>query len=171
MPGPHYAPVSISCFVFWTLSLRFRRTFHIRAIHPSYAVLCLKLMPSHGWGFTAVDLTCLPSFENRKKAKDVLKEAIIQSTGGGTVSRASAGPSASTSTEPTQIEKDTNAPPLTSSSTVHSPSKCRHTKSPSPQRSQSDSSSNEESASGHESKSSHSSSSSSSQIKFWVRQW
>ena len=109
-------------------------------------------------GLHGVDLACLPSFENRKKAKDVLREAIIQSTGGGTVSRASAGPSASTSTEPTQIEKDTNAPPLTSSSAVCSPSKCRYAKSPSPQRLQSDTSSDEESASGHESKSSHSSS-------------
>ena len=53
MPGPHYVPVLISCFIFWTLSLHFRKTFHIRAIHPSYAVLCLKLMPSCGWGFTA----------------------------------------------------------------------------------------------------------------------
>ena len=113
-------------------------------------------------GLHGMDLTCLLSFENRKKAKDVLKEAIIQSTGGGTVSRASAGPSTSTSTEPTQIEKDTNALALTSSSTVHSPSKCRHTKSPSLQCLQSDSSSDEESASGHESKSSHSNSSSSS---------
>ena len=93
---------------------------------------------------------------------DVLKEAIIQSTGGGAVSRAKAGPSASTSTAPTQIKKDVNAPPLSSSSAVCSPSKCRCTKSPSPQCSQSDSSSNEESASGHGSKGSRSSSSSSS---------
>ena len=91
-----------------------------------------------------VDLACLPSFESRKKATDVLKEAIIQSTGGGAVSGARAGPSASTSTEPTQIEKDANVPPLTSSSAVRSPSKCRCTKSPSPQHSQSDSSSDEE---------------------------
>ena len=109
-----------------------------------------------------MDLACLPSFENRKKATDVLKEAIIQSTRGGTVPRASAGLSASTSTEPTQIEKDANAPPLTFSSAVRSPSKCRHTKSPSPQHSQSDSSSDKESASGHKSKCSRSSSSSSS---------
>ena len=61
-------------------------------------------------GLHSVDLACLPSFKNHKKAKDVLREAIIQSTGGGTVSRVSAGPSTSTSTEPTQIEKDTNAP-------------------------------------------------------------
>ena len=61
-------------------------------------------------GLHGMDLACLPSFENHKKATDVLKEAIIQSTGGGTVSRVSAGPSASTSTEPTQIEKDANAP-------------------------------------------------------------
>ena len=111
-------------------------------------------------GLQGVDLACLPSFENHKKATDVLKEAIIQSTGGGTVSRASAGPSASTSTEPTQVKKDANAPPLTSSSAVCSPSKCKRAKSPSPQRSQSDSSSDEELASGHKSKGSRSSSSS-----------
>ena len=29
------------------------KTFHTRAIHPSYAVLHLKLTPSRGWGFTA----------------------------------------------------------------------------------------------------------------------
>ena len=110
-------------------------------------------------GLHGMDLACLPSFKNHKKAKDVLKEAIIQSMGGGTVSRASAGLSSSTSTQPTQTEKDTHAPPLSSSSVVHSPSKCRHTKSPSLQHLQSDSSSDEESASGHESKSSHSSSS------------
>ena len=113
-------------------------------------------------GLHGVDLACLPSFESRRKATDVLKEAIIQSTGGGAVSRARAGPSASTSTAPTQIEKDVSAPPLTSSSVVRSPSKCRRTKSPSPQHSQSDSSSDEELASGHGSKGSCSSSSSSS---------
>ena len=113
-------------------------------------------------GLHSVDLACLPSFQNRKKATAVLKEALIQSTGGGTVSRASAGPSASTSTEPTQIKKDANAPPFTSPSAVRSPSKCRCAKSPSPQCSQSDSSSDEESASGHESKGSRSSSLSSS---------
>ena len=62
-------------------------------------------------GLHGMDLACLPSFKNRKKATDVLKEAIIQSTGGGTVSRVSAGLSALTSTEPTQIKKDVNAPP------------------------------------------------------------
>ena len=97
-------------------------------------------------GLHGVDLACLPSFESHKKATDILKEAIIQSTGGGAVSRVRAGPSASTSTstEPTQIEKDADAPLLTSSSAVCSPSKCRCTKSPSPQCSQSDSSSDEE---------------------------
>ena len=114
-------------------------------------------------GLHGVDFAHLQSFESHKKATDVLKEAIIQSTGGGAVSRVRAGPSASTSTEPTQIEKDADAPPLTSSSVVRSPSKCRRAKSPSPQHSQSDSSSEKESASGHGSKGSHSSSSSSSE--------
>ena len=109
-----------------------------------------------------VDLAHLPSFKSHKKAMDVLKEAISQSTGDGAVSRARAGPSASTSTAPPQMEKDANAPPPISSSVVHSPSKHRCAKSPSPQRSQSDTSYGEESASGHGSKGSQSSSSSSS---------
>ena len=80
-------------------------------------------------GLHGMNLACLPSFKSCRKATDILKEAIIQSTGGGAVSRAKAGPWASTSTAPTQIEKDANAPPLTSSSAVHSPSKCRRAKS------------------------------------------
>ena len=76
-------------------------------------------------GLHGVDLACLPSFEDCKKAKDVLKETIIQSTGGGTASKVRAGPSASTTTAPTQTEKDANAPPLTSSSIVRSSPKHR----------------------------------------------
>ena len=109
-----------------------------------------------------MDLACLLSFKSCKKATNVLKEAIIQSTRGGVVSRVRAGPSASTSTAPTQIERDADAPPLTSSSSVCFPSKHRCAKSPSLQHSQSDSSSDEESASGHGSRGSRSSSSSSS---------
>ena len=113
-------------------------------------------------GLHDMNLAHLLSSESYRKATDVLKEAIIQSTGGGAVSTARAGPSTSTSTAPTQIKKDADAPLLTSSSAVHSPSKCRCAKSPSLQCSQSDSSSDEESASGRGSKGSHSSSSSSS---------
>ena len=82
-------------------------------------------------GLHGVNLACLPSFKSCRKATDVLREAIIQSTGGGAVSTARAGPSASTSTAPSQIKKDADAPLLTSSSAVCSPSKCRCTKSPS----------------------------------------
>ena len=52
-------------------------------------------------GLHGMNLACLPSFESCRKATDVLKEAIIQSTGGGAVSTARAGLSASTSTAPT----------------------------------------------------------------------
>ena len=113
-------------------------------------------------GLHSIDLACLPSFHSCRKATDVLREAIIQSTGGGEVSTARAGPSASTSTAPSQIKKDAGAPPLPSSSAVHSPPKCRHAQSPSPQCSQSGSSSDEDLASERGSKGSRSSSSSSS---------
>ena len=81
-------------------------------------------------GLHSLNLAHTPSFDSHRKAKDVLKEAIIQSTGGGAASTARTGPSASTSTAPTQIERDAEALPLdglplTSSSAVHSPSKCR----------------------------------------------
>ena len=119
-------------------------------------------------GLHSLNLACTPSFDSRRKAKDILKEAIIQSTGGGAASTVRTGSSASTSTAPTQIERDAKALPLdclplTSSSAVCSPSKCRCAKSLSPQRSQSDSSSSDEgSASERGSRGSHSSSSSSS---------
>ena len=71
-----------------------------------------------------------------------------------------AGPSASTFTAPSQVKKDTGAPPLPSSSAVRSPSKRKRTQSPSPQHSQSGSFS-EDSASERGSRGSHSSSSSS----------
>ena len=112
-------------------------------------------------GLHGVDLACFPSFDSHRKAMDVLREAIIQSTGGGAVSTMRAGPSASTSTAPSQVEKDAGAPLLPSSSAVCSPSKCRRAQSPSPQHSQSGSSS-EDLASERGSRGSHSSSSSSS---------
>ena len=103
----------------------------------------------HSLGFAHV-----PHLDSRRKAKDVLKEAIILSTGSGTATIVRTGLSASTSTAPTQIERDAKALPLgglplTSSSTVCSPSKGRHAKSPSLQCLQSGSSSSESSASEH----------------------
>ena len=113
-------------------------------------------------GLHSIDLACFPSFDSCRKATDVFREAIIQSTRGGAVSTMRAGPSASTSTAPSQIEKDAGALLLPSSSVVHSPSKCRHAQSPSPQHSQSGSSSDEDLASDRRSKGSRSSSLSSS---------
>ena len=79
-----------------------------------------------------------------RKAEDVLKEAILHSTGGSTAATVRTGPSASTSTAPTQIKKDNETLPQvfpsTSSSTAHSPSKHRCAKSPSPHHLQSSSS-------------------------------
>ena len=119
-------------------------------------------------GLHSLNLPHTLSFNSRRNAEDVLKEAIIHSTGGGVAATARTDPSTSTSTAPTQISKDAETLPLcglpsSSPSAVRSPSKCRHTKSPSPQRSQSGSSSSGKSlASGHRSRGSHSSSSSSS---------
>ena len=118
-------------------------------------------------GLHSLNLPHALSFNSHRKAEDVLKEAIIRSTGGGAAATAGAGPSASTSTAPIQILGDAETLPLgglptSSSSTVHSPSKHKRAKSPSPQHSQSGSSSSgESSASERGSRGSHSSSSSS----------
>ena len=87
-----------------------------------------------------------------RKAEDILKEAILHSTGGGPPTTVGMGPSASTSTAPIQTKQDAEALsreglPSTSSSAVCSPSKCRCAKSPSPQCSWSSSSSGESLAS------------------------
>ena len=102
-------------------------------------------------GLHSLNLPHTPSFDSHRKAEDVLKEAIIRSTGGGVAATARTDPSASTSTAPTQISRDAKTLPLgglpsSSSSAVCSPSKRRCTKSPSPQRSQSGSSSSGESS-------------------------
>ena len=101
-------------------------------------------------GLHSLNLPHTPSFDSRRKAEDVLKEAIIRSTGGGVAATARTDPSASTSTAPTQISRDAETLPLhglpsSSPSAVCSPSKCICTKSPSPQHSQSSSSSSGES--------------------------
>ena len=119
-------------------------------------------------GLHSLNLPHTPSFDSRRKAEDVLKEAIIRSTGGGVAATARTDPSTSTSTAPTQILRDAETLPLhglpsSSPSAIHSPSKRRCAKSPSPQCSQSGSSSSgKSSASGRGSRGSHSSSLSSS---------
>ena len=117
-------------------------------------------------GLHSLNLAHALSLDSHRKAKDVLKEAIIHSTGGGAAATAWAGPSVSTPTVHTQIERDAKALllgglPSTSSSAVHSPSKRRCTQSPSPQCSWSGSSSSESLASERRSRESRSSSSSS----------
>ena len=78
MLGPHYVPVSISCFIFWTLSLHFWWTFSYQSNSPIICGFAPEAYAQLWLGLHSVDLTCLPSFENCKKAKDVLKEAIIR---------------------------------------------------------------------------------------------
>ena len=97
-------------------------------------------------GLHSLNLPHTPSFDSRRKAEDVLKEAIICSTRGVVVPTVRADPPASTSTAPTQVLRDAETLPLhglppSSPSVVPSPSKCRCAKSPSPQRSQSSTSS------------------------------
>ena len=127
---------SILCSVSWKHSPHFRQTLRTRAIHPSSVGSHPKLMLSPGLGLHSLNLAHTPSLDSHGKVEDVLKEAIICSTGGGAAATARTGLSTSTSTAPTQIKRDAEALPLgglpsTSSSTVCSPSKCRRTKSPS----------------------------------------
>ena len=80
----------------------------------------------------------LPS-DSHRKVEDVLKKAILHSTGGNTATAVSTGLSASTSTVPKQIGQDANelpkegihtmSPPV--SSVACSPTKCKCTRSPS----------------------------------------
>ena len=71
------------------------------------------------------------SFDGGRKARDVLKDAIVCSTQGRPVSRARVIPAASTSTAPETITS--RGPPACSSPAVHSPSKRKRARSPSPQ--------------------------------------
>ena len=143
--------------------------FPANLLYQSNSPIICKFAPeayAQPWlGLHSLNLACTPSFNSCRKAKDVLKEAIIRSTVGGAASSVRTGLSASTSTAPTQIKRDAKALlldglPLTSSSAVCSPSKRRCAKSLSLWRSQSDSSSsNEGLASKHGSRGSHLSSS------------
>ena len=119
-------------------------------------------------GLHNLNLPHVPSFDSSRKAKDVLKDAIIRSTRGRPASKARVIPAASTSTAAVQVSKSVETIPLLglplgSPAAVRSPPKRKHARSPSPQRSQSGtSSSSESSASGRGSRGSCSSSSSSS---------
>ena len=119
-------------------------------------------------GLHSLDLAHTPPLDSCRKAEDILKEAILHSTGGSAAATVRTGPSTSTSTAPIQTGQDAEALPReglpsTSSSAVHSPSKCKCAKSPSLHHSQSSSSSSGGSlASKHGSRGSHSSSLSSS---------
>ena len=116
-------------------------------------------------GLNSLDLAHTPPLNSHRKAKDILKEAILCSTGGSAATRVRTGLSTSTSTAPKQIGRDDKALPregfpFTSSSAVCSPSK-----SPSPHHSWSGSSSSGQSlASEHRSRGSCLSSSSSSSL-------
>ena len=111
-------------------------------------------------GLHNLNLPHTPSFDGGRRARDVLKEAIIRSSQGRPVSKVRVIPAASTSTAPKAIpSRDL---PACSSPAVHSPSKRKRARSPSPQQSQSGTSSSGSLASGRRSRGSRSSSSSSS---------
>ena len=55
-------------------------------------------------GLHSLDLTHTPPPDSCRKAEDVLKEAILHSTGGNVAAAVSTGPSASISTVPKQTE-------------------------------------------------------------------
>ena len=115
-------------------------------------------------GLHSLDLAHTPPPDSHRKAKDVLKEAILCSTGGNAATTVSTGPSTSTSTTPKQTRQDADelpweGLPSTSSPTAHSPTKHKCTSSPSLCHSQSGSSSSGRgSASDRGSRGSHSSS-------------
>ena len=111
-------------------------------------------------GFHNLNLPHAPSFGGGQRARDVLKDAIIRSSQGQPVSKVRVIPAASTSTAPETIPS--RGLPACSPLAVHSPSKRKCARSPSPQRLQSGTSSSGSSASGRRSRGSRSSSSSSS---------
>ena len=113
-------------------------------------------------GFHSLDLAHTLPPDSHRKAEDILKEAILCSTGGNAATTVSIGPSASTAPKQTGRDADElprEGFPSTSSLTVRSPTKCKCARSPSPHRSWSGSSSSGRgSASDHRSRGSHSSS-------------
>ena len=109
-----------------------------------------KVFAQWPWlGLHSLNLAHTPPPDSCRKAEDVLKEAILHSTGGNTATAVSTGPSTSTSTAPKQTGQDAGelpwegipptSPPI--SPTALSPTKCKYTRSPSPRRSWSGSSS------------------------------
>ena len=62
-------------------------------------------------GLHSLDLAHTPPLDSHRKAKDILKEAILCSTGGSAAATVRTGLSTSTSTAPTQIGRDDEALP------------------------------------------------------------
>ena len=67
-------------------------------------------------GLHSLNLPHTPSFDSHRKAEDILKEAIIHSTGGGVAATARTDLSTSTSTAPTQISRRCRDTPVAQSS-------------------------------------------------------
>ena len=88
-----------------------------------------KVYAQQPWlGLHSLDLAHTPPPDSHRKAEDVLKEAILHSTGGNAATAVSTGPSTSTSTAPKQTRQDADelpweGIPSTSSPTAHSPTK------------------------------------------------
>ena len=127
--APLYASLDIVLCLFKILP-----SFPANLMYQSNSPLICGFMPksyAQPWlGLHRLDLAHTPPLDSHRKAKDVLKEAILHSTGGSAATTIRTGPSTSTSTAPTQIGGDAKALPLeglpsTSSSAVCSPSKHR----------------------------------------------
>ena len=87
-------------------------------------------------GLHSLDLAHTLPPDSHRKVEDVLKEAILCSTGGSATTTVSTGPSTSTSTALLLTRQDVDGLPQedfpsTSSPAVHSPTKHKHARSPS----------------------------------------
>ena len=99
-------PASMFCFCL----LETLPSFPANLIYQSQSPIICGFMPeahAQPWlGFHSLNLAHTPSFDSCRMAEDILKEAIIRSTGGGAATTVRTGPSASISTAPTQILRD-----------------------------------------------------------------
>ena len=149
-------PSSTFYSIFLTHCLHCLRMFPTKVSHPSLAGSLPAAYAQPWLGLHNLNLPHALSFDGGRKARDILKDAIIHSSQGRPVSRARVIPATSTSTAPETIPSQ--GLPACSPPAVPSPFKCKRTRSPSPQRSQSGTSSSGSSASGCRSRGSRSSS-------------
>ena len=81
--APLCASLDIACSISWTHSPLFWQTSRTRAIHPSSAGFVPEAYAQPWLGLHSLGLAHTLPLNSHRKAEDVLKEAIIHSTGGG----------------------------------------------------------------------------------------